>query len=655
MSIYKPKDSPVNAGMEVVFRDINVKKSNERILRNVSGIAKPGRLLTVMGPSGCGKTTLLDALMGRNAYQSGEITLNGQPFNKQIKRKLSYVIKDAVFFPNVTLRETLRFAAMLRLPDAIPIKQKLARMESIIDTLDIRKCLDIEMGNSTTSGLTDGDRMRASIACELITNPLMIVIDEPTADLDAFTSISLIKTLKAYTQKSNKTVIMTTQKPSSQIFHMLDQLLLLSEGQVIYFGDSHKVMNFFENIGLHIEPNFNPADFILEKLDGDKETREKISDAALDFRNSDQWPEILSKSSTNFSSLQLNLEMIEEARKRPTLDRKNPIINIKRKISNRGKKATGDEEDIGSVDMSLMELEYPELFVDKDKWPTSFFTQFKHLTVRTFWQCKSRIFSKMKLIESVLLCVIVSLVWFQLPRIEETLRDRMGAIFFIVTIWGIIPLIDAVTSFATERAVIDKERTANWYRLSAYYVAKMTSEIPLLLIPPIFFLIFTYWIIGLNNVGGFFGMIFTIIITAITGQSLGLFVGIAFTNVKTGVSVSVIAMTAIMLLGGFFTRNLPFWLDWVKYFSFIHYSFHCSLVLEFYDGEGVQCLQAKNESNFMICKDVNATHIPPEDILSNLDIHLSYIEYFLPLLFFAALFRLLGYLLLRFVHYPKLL
>ncbi|KAK6191382.1 hypothetical protein SNE40_003088 [Patella caerulea] len=655
MSIYKPKDSPVNAGMEVVFRDINVKKSNERILRNVSGIAKPGRLLTVMGPSGCGKTTLLDALMGRNAYQSGEITLNGQPFNKQIKRKLSYVIKDAVFFPNVTLRETLRFAAMLRLPDAIPIKQKLARMESIIDTLDIRKCLDIEMGNSTTSGLTDGDRMRASIACELITNPLMIVIDEPTADLDAFTSIALIKTLKAYTQKSNKTVIMTTQKPSSQIFHMLDQLLLLSEGQVVYFGDSHKVMNFFENIGLHIEPNFNPADFILEKLEGDKETREKISDAALDFRNSDQWPEILSKSSTNFSSLQLNLEMIEEARKRPTLDRKNPIVNIKRKISNRGKKATGDEEDIGSVDMSLMELEYPELFVDKDKWPTSFFTQFKHLTVRTFWQCKSRIFSKMKLIESVLLCVIVSLVWFQLPRIEETLRDRMGAIFFIVTIWGIIPLIDAVTSFATERAVIDKERTANWYRLSAYYVAKMTSEIPLLLIPPIFFLIFTYWIIGLNNVGGFFGMIFTIIITAVTGQSLGLFVGIAFTNVKTGVSVSVIAMTAIMLLGGFFTRNLPFWLDWVKYFSFIHYAFHCSLVLEFYDGEGVQCLQAKNESNFMICKDVNVTHIPPEDILSNLDIHLSYIEYFLPLLFFAALFRLLGYFLLRFVHYPKLL
>ncbi|ESP04687.1 hypothetical protein LOTGIDRAFT_135690 [Lottia gigantea] len=531
-AIYKPaKDSPVSSGMEVVWRNVNVKKDNKLVLKNVSGVARPGHLLAVLGPMGSGKTTLLNALMGRNLYQTGEITLNGQPFNKQIKRKLSYVLKEEVFYPNVTLRETLRFAAMLRLPNAIDVKQKLARMEQIIDVLDIRGCLDTVMGDYKTPGLTDGQRKRASIACELITNPLMLAVDEPTSDLDSYTSIALIKTLKAYTHKSNKTVVMTIHQPSSQIFNMFDKILLLNQGQVVYFGESNKVISFFENIGLHMEPNYNPADFICESF---------LQEICLFLQNIYCQSQKL-KFMSNFNHSNLKLQNF----------------------------------------WTSSFLEYPELFVDKDKWPTSFFTQFKHLTVRAFWQCKSRVFSKMKIVETVLLCVLVSLVWFQLPRTEETLRDRMGAIFFLITLWGVIPLIDAITAFATERPVIDKERTANWYRLSAYYMAKMTAEIPLVLVPPVLFLILAYWIIGLNNVEGFFGMIFTTIINVITGQSIGLFLGIAFTHVETGISVSVIVMTACMLLGGFFTRNLPFWLDWIKYFSFIFYSFHCAVVLEF--------------------------------------------------------------------------
>ena len=88
-----------------------------------------------------------------------------------------------------------------------------------------------------------------------------------------------------------------------------------------------------------------------------------------------------------------------------------------------------------SVHVSLMELDKSEKgqsskvhLHDKKKWPTGFFTQYTQLTLRTFKTSKSQIFSKFKLIETVVLTCIVSLIWFQLPRTEETLRDRLGVV-----------------------------------------------------------------------------------------------------------------------------------------------------------------------------------------------------------------------------------
>lgn len=66
----------------------------------------------------------------------------------------------------------------------------------------------------------------------------------------------------------------------------------------------------------------------------------------------------------------------------------------------------------------------------EQKWPTGWVTQYIQLTLRTFRQSRTRIMSKLKVLESVVLCILVSLVWFQLPRTEETLRDRMGAVSY---------------------------------------------------------------------------------------------------------------------------------------------------------------------------------------------------------------------------------
>lgn len=240
----------------------------KEILHGVSGSVAPGEVLAMMGPSGSGKTTLINLLGGRIQHKvSGSITYNDQPYTKALKRRIGFVTQDDVLFPNLTVRETLTYAALLRLPNTLTKQQKEERAREVVYELGLERCQDTIIGGSFVRGISGGERKRVCIGHEILTDPSLLFLDEPTSGLDSTTALRIIQLLQDIAE-AGRTIVTTIHQPSSRLFHKFDKLILLGEGHSIYFGKASSAINYFSSIGCSPVITMNPGDFLLDLANG---------------------------------------------------------------------------------------------------------------------------------------------------------------------------------------------------------------------------------------------------------------------------------------------------------------------------------------------------------------------------------------------------
>jgi ABC-type multidrug transport system ATPase subunit len=243
-------------------------ETEKQIIKGVSGTVPPGQFLAIIGASGAGKTTLLNFLSGRENSKllrmDGDIRLNGT--NKRDMKSYSmfsaFVQQDDVLFQTMTVRECLEFAARLKLPGSE--EDRLARVNQVISQLKLTKCQATRIGGPLVKGISGGERKRTSIGVELITDPSLIFLDEPTTGLDSFTATSVMEILGDLARNDNRTVISTIHQPNTDIFNQFDRLMLLTNGKVIFLGEASTAVDYFSTIGYVCPNQTNPADYFMD-------------------------------------------------------------------------------------------------------------------------------------------------------------------------------------------------------------------------------------------------------------------------------------------------------------------------------------------------------------------------------------------------------
>jgi ABC-type multidrug transport system ATPase subunit len=214
-----------------------------------------GRLIGIIGGSGSGKSTLLKVLCGNLKPKRGKITINGMDIHaghEQLKGIIGYVPQDDFLIKELTVFQNLYYNARLSFSNYTE-RQILKVVENSLVDFDLFEARDLQVGDSLNTFLSGGQRKRLNIALELMREPSILFIDEPTSGLSSADSEKVMQLLKRQTFKG-KLIFANIHQPSSDIFKLLDKLLVMDQGgRVIYYGNPVDAITYFKRMNNYVD------------------------------------------------------------------------------------------------------------------------------------------------------------------------------------------------------------------------------------------------------------------------------------------------------------------------------------------------------------------------------------------------------------------
>ncbi|XP_024019277.1 pleiotropic drug resistance protein 2 [Morus notabilis] len=275
------------------------KKRVVKILQDVSGIVKPSRLTLLLGPPGSGKTTLLRALAAKlddDLRVSGQVTYCGHEFDEFIPQRTSaYISQHDLHSGEMTVRETLDFSGrclgvgtrydllveLSRREQAAGIKpdpeidafMKATAMEGqetslityyVLKILGLDICADIMVGDEMRRGISGGQKKRVTTGEMLVGPAKAFFMDEISTGLDSSTTFQIVKFMRQMVHIMDVTMVISLLQPAPETYDLFDDIILLSEGQIVYQGPSENVLEFFEHMGFRCPDRKGVADFLQE-------------------------------------------------------------------------------------------------------------------------------------------------------------------------------------------------------------------------------------------------------------------------------------------------------------------------------------------------------------------------------------------------------
>lgn len=519
-----PKSQSIDIEFQNVIYTVQVsfRGPTKQILKGVSGCFKTGELTAIMGPSGAGKSSLLNILTGlqrkrvdgKVSYITGKVQQSWSDYKKQA----CYIQQDDQLYPLFTVNEIMTMSADLKLGQSLNSKGKQMVIDDILDSLDLTKCKETRCDR-----ISGGQRKRLSIALELVDNPPVVFLDEPTTGLDSLASMQCVSVLKNLA-RGGRTIVCTIHQPSAAIYDMFDHVYMLADGLCMFQGAAVNTVPYLSRLGLNCPKYHNPADYVIEV----------VSCEYGDFRN--QLTVAAGDSSWRFVAPQkLDKFTQEEEERRINNDGKTTVL------------ITSPSEIIRL--RVLVKRCCLQLYRD---WTVT------HL----------------KLLLHFLVGILLGLKFTDCGSDGSKTFSNVGFLIITTVYLCYTSMMPAVLKFPTELLVLRKEHFNNWYKLRTYYLAFIMTNMPVQAFFATVYSAVSYYLSS-QPLEWFRFLMFTssAVLTTIIAEAMGLLLGTTV-NPVNGTFLGAISVCAMLIFAGFlvlYTHMSHFWYM-VSFLSYLRYS-----------------------------------------------------------------------------------
>lgn len=499
----------------------------KNILDDVSADLPCGTLTAIIGGSGSGKTTLLNQMSGRmkgsRVSTSGRTLFNGTEDISSIKS--AYVIQQDILLPTLTVRETLTYAAQLRLPSSVTQAERTQLVEEVVAELGLKEAAETRIGNHAHKGCSGGEKRRTSLGVQLLSNPSLLWLDEPTTGLDSTSAYQVVKTLQNLARQG-RTIIVTIHQPRSEIWSLFDNVILLTRGSPAYAGSAKDCLGHFAKLGHVMPPYTNPAEHLIDVVSVDNRSEEA--------------------------------ETVAEER----------VQHIKAAWRQHCDDNLAKKQQHG---VAAPVKQNPRSLTPRH---SGMLQQIRVLTSRT-WVVTIRDPMGMfgSLLEAVSMAIITGWIFLHVDGSLSGIRSRQGALYNAAALQGYLILLFETYRLTDDIQLFDEEARQGVVSIPAFLISRRVARFFIEDLPvPLIFSIIYYFMAGFRTDGGQFLTFFSVIL-------LEHYIAVCFAMVCVAISrnfagaslVANLAYTLQSMACGYFIQSntIPIYVRWTKWTAYV--------------------------------------------------------------------------------------
>ncbi|KAJ8755161.1 hypothetical protein K2173_018959 [Erythroxylum novogranatense] len=555
-------------------------KKRVSILEDVSGIIKPARIVLLLGPPSSGKTTLLLALAGKldpKLKVSGRVTYNGHGMNEFVpKRTAAYISQYDTHIGEMTVRETMAFAARCQgvgyrydMLTELSRREKEAKIKPDPDIdvfmkaiatgghkadvitdyylkiLGLETCADIMVGNEMLRGVSGGQRKRVTAGEMLVGASKALFMDEISTGLDSSTTFHIVNSLKNFIHIKKGTAFISLLQPAPETYDLFDDIILLSDGHIVYQGPREHVLEFFEFMGFKCPERKGVADFLQEVTSRkDQEQYWAHRDAPYTFVSAKEFAEA-------FQSFHVGQKLANELSVPFDKTKSHPAA------------LTTDKYGVGKLELFKTCLSRELLLMKRNSFVYIF-----------------------KLTQLALVAIIAMTVFFRTKMHKNSVTEGgiyAGALFYSVILIMFTSMVEISMTIA-KLPVFYKQRDSLFYPSWAFSLPPWILKLPITIIEAGSWVCLTYYVIGYDpNAGRFFKQYLLLVLVSQMASALFRFIGAAGRTMVVANTFGSFALLALFALGGFVLsrENVKKWWIWGYWISPLMYAQNGIVVNEF--------------------------------------------------------------------------